>query len=1109
MREENNNEKILIPASRKESETISKILDYTKNYLLESPNKAELSKITFQIKARYDENIEYLTQEIIKFNQEKERREKMKEEEPQPPNPNPTPKNSSSDIYILEMTDLNFETIQYILTKRKRSPQELLILRSFLSPMKFVHLSKTNIGKEKLLMSLSKYLRLEQRPPDNIIFHLGDKGSKFYIILKGEISVLILKEVKVEMSYFRYFLHLLLLKFLKEDELLKKIISININKDYLNESDFYNYYENLSKFVIQYFGKCSNNNRYFILPNNEDDETNSDCKKHEKRKKVNLILDSNPSSEEENDLIEKIKSPIKIMPRFSIICTKNLVKRHSTENVNIRDVESRLNASELKAGNIHKIHTRKSTLMRKKYVLHKIEGLSEKLRIAELDIPPFTRKELKDIVIYYIYLREEIANKKQSISVNQYINITSINSILHRPVKSDKMNSKSKIDFIVLHYYQIALKKSGETFGEVALQHADSKRTATMITHTNCIMGYLTKGDYDTSIRDIELRKRQGDINFIMTFAIFNQMNWILFENKYFNYFYRHTFHQGETIINIGQEADKIYFIMDGQFEVKTEMSLKRLYSLIKYKTENKFNMKMIGKNSKINLRLYISYNKDIIGLDDCCFNKSISFVSATCISTKSCVFILERNILNEMKQKIPEINVNLNKMIKERNKVMCDRLIAIFMQTFHSNKMRKNAIKNGQMNNSKNKNNKIENNYISTSKGHLRLKSAKFLNNKSNKIADYFHPTSNNISNIFNEKEEIHLDSGRNITTSNALKKNYNLSVYSPGSIKTVKTINNINSKILSPCKKENKFNFSSDIDISYELNNKIGEIFNKKNEKSTALSPERNHKFVLKLSEKLKQISNTHTKKKFASLYSPLNQIINKEYSNLFKWIDNANSKISNYSKIQDFYNSSNKCLKKPNQRYKPISNNSELNNNKLLYINNRNTKNYLNKSKISQKFLLQSTKKNKGKINLFKQKANNMYNIYDGFSDEDENDYKKHPSNNFIYNQTYSDGIKEKKVSSQFYMKQILGTKYREGRSEKMENKIKKILTNYEKRKKLKKTEELEDEKVGNKYKDPSIVLSEISSRGKEIQNQKKMSMFCNKSLKNNNEFLYKNK
>ena len=177
--------------------------------------------------------------------------------------------------------------------------------------------------------------------------------------------------------------------------------------------------------------------------------------------------------------------------------------------------------------------------------------------------------------------------------------------------------------------------------------------------------------------------------------------------------------------------------------------------------------------------------------------------------------------------------------------------------------------------------------------------------------------------------------------------------------------------------------------------------------------------------------------------------------------------------------------------------------------MYINNRNTKNYLNKSKISQKFLLQSTKKNKGKINLFKQKANNMYNIYDGFSDEDENDYKKHPSNNFIYNQTYSDGIKEKKVSSQFYMKQILGTKYREGRSEKMENKIKKILTNYEKRKKLKKTEELEDEKVGNKYKDPSIVLSEISSRGKEIQNQKKMSMFCNKSLKNNNEFLYKNK
>jgi hypothetical protein len=52
------------------------------------------------------------------------------------------------------------------------------------------------------------------------------------------------------------------------------------------------------------------------------------------------------------------------------------------------------------------------------------------------------------------------------------------------------------------------------------------------------------------------------------------------------------------------------------------------------------------------------------------------------------------------------------------------------------------------------------------------------------------------------------------------------------------------------------------------------------------------KNEKFILKISKELNRVSNKHTKKKLIELYSPINKIIDKEYSNLFNWIDTSNN-------------------------------------------------------------------------------------------------------------------------------------------------------------------------------------------------------------------------
>ena len=79
---------------------------------------------------------------------------------------------------------------------------EILVIKTYLSSMKFLSTLKFPIGNDKLLYSLSLYLKMEKKSKDEIIFRYGNKGTKFFIVLEGEISILILKQYQgSEQSY--------------------------------------------------------------------------------------------------------------------------------------------------------------------------------------------------------------------------------------------------------------------------------------------------------------------------------------------------------------------------------------------------------------------------------------------------------------------------------------------------------------------------------------------------------------------------------------------------------------------------------------------------------------------------------------------------------------------------------------------------------------------------------------------------------------------------------------------------------------------------------------------------------------------------------------------
>ena len=265
--------------------------------------EALLNVISPGIKEEYELYIEDLVKDIQRLEKiQSSDKDKNKKEEGDKP-----------------LIHINLNIVQYILNKRKRTDNDLLIIKCFLSEMNFISLLKIKVGKDKLLFSLGKYLKIEKKPQNSLLFRYGNKGTKFYIVFSGELSVLILKDAKVKISYMRYFMHLLILKLLKEDDLLYKILSSNYGANNIDKNEFDYYYDNINKFINKYFGKFNNKNRYFVFPENNNNEIKrkktttsfiSHSKYEEMLEDLDVVLDSEISSEEEEEVEkeEKIKS---------------------------------------------------------------------------------------------------------------------------------------------------------------------------------------------------------------------------------------------------------------------------------------------------------------------------------------------------------------------------------------------------------------------------------------------------------------------------------------------------------------------------------------------------------------------------------------------------------------------------------------------------------------------------------------------------------------------------------------------------------------------------------------------------------------------------------
>jgi CRP-like cAMP-binding protein len=116
------------------------------------------------------------------------------------------------------------------MNKEIRNGNDCKIIADYLLTLKeFSQLIKDSHSEnyKDLIRKISNVLKYEKLNKDELLFRQGDRGDKFYIILKGSVSILIPKLVEVKLSESEYLSYLTNLKINDENDLLVKVIQLN------------------------------------------------------------------------------------------------------------------------------------------------------------------------------------------------------------------------------------------------------------------------------------------------------------------------------------------------------------------------------------------------------------------------------------------------------------------------------------------------------------------------------------------------------------------------------------------------------------------------------------------------------------------------------------------------------------------------------------------------------------------------------------------------------------------------------------------------------------------------------------------------------------------
>lgn len=269
-------------------------------------------------------------------------------------------------------------------------------------------------------------------------------------------------------------------------------------------------------------------------------------------------------------------------------------------------------------------------------ILNVIESCHINIIQEQLDI----NKDHLDDVNYFISIKKLLSNYIGDIP----------NKTLERYRGLKQKNLKTK--YSLFKYQSFLQLENGAFFGDMAL---DKKtfRSATIKTIDETEFCYLDIQSYNSFLLAEKQRLTLNEVAFLVNSFFFKAISFFVFERKYLNSFIYQENYKKDVLFQEETKVDYIYFIKEGQVELKTKKSVFEIHSLITSLSEfgshnnDKDDQKRLPickndfENIKQHLKKTIEYNLFITNGKECIGQESLyyglNYLYTARVITKKC----------------------------------------------------------------------------------------------------------------------------------------------------------------------------------------------------------------------------------------------------------------------------------------------------------------------------------------------------------------------------------------------------------------------------------------------------------------------------------------
>ena len=453
---------------------------------------------------------------------------------------------SLKEKYTLDKEELlKLSLPSFLKTSKQKELKDKILISLYLVQMKkFMKLFGDDLttikdnGFYDQLKKIAGTIIYQKYNKNRLVIRYGEEGSKFFLLLKGEVQIILPNKSTVCISLKEFKRYLLLLFIYKEFEILKFVIKENrvnqriglFNASHIffpEENNLNNSNNNLN---------LNNSNSFYKNNNDNNRKSNNGSNKNIK---INKSISFN--DDKSKNIKELYKKNLNILMKF-YLTEEEISFYERTKNDTIREVDDNMKLSP-------------------EDYIYRIENYSDfnfyKDDVVEEEEEGDKEEKVKDF-------RKELLQK----DAKNYLDIS---------------NDDEKSNYFIYEYRKLIELTTGDMFGDLALSANNVKRTATVITVDECHFACLTRALYAEFIEEGNERIRNNKINYLCNINILKNFPRFILEGKLFNNFAFKNFKKDKYVLKANEVNNNIIFLKDGIFEVSFTGKINDINDLINF----------------------------------------------------------------------------------------------------------------------------------------------------------------------------------------------------------------------------------------------------------------------------------------------------------------------------------------------------------------------------------------------------------------------------------------------------------------------------------------------------------------------------------------------